>query len=406
MYNPSEPSSADTIYIEDETLRAGFAQVPNRILRMKGLSHGARLTYALLLSYAWQKGSCFPGQERLAEDLDVSRQSISTYLRELKTKGLIIVKRRGLGQTNVYIIPRLPDSPESGPGSFPAHKADAKPTNHPDVNQVLHPNVNVPFVLDGKQNRHPDANPGYHLDVKPVVQKEETENKSSKKKIQHNKTRKPVVAEQEMGTVMDAEKNAIAQELIAFGIAPLTAVEFASRYPRSYIKQKYDYVKFLVSQKSALIRRNPAGYLRKAIEEDYTAPAGYDRQISTPHLIPNAGSPTALPHSDDNKAAQLEIFEQTEIPVASETPAHAISDEDAKLSKQLDELLASDQSLAGMPYIVYFKDCLVRRNGSRATVLLRHAFAAREARSHYRQRCLYLLRRIDPTISDLDFETA
>src|SRR5690348_6824894 len=165
MYNPPEPSSADTIYIEDETLRAGFAQVPNRILRMKGLSHGARLTYALLLSYAWQKGSCFPGQERLAEDLDVSRQSVSTYLRELKTKGLIIVKRRGLGQTNVYIIPRLPDSPESGPGATQPDRPDPSPAIHLDVNQALHPNVNSTFVLDGKQNRQPDAKSGSHLDV-------------------------------------------------------------------------------------------------------------------------------------------------------------------------------------------------------------------------------------------------
>ncbi len=36
---------------------------------------GAKLCYAMLLSYAWQKDSCFPGQEALAKDLGISKRS-------------------------------------------------------------------------------------------------------------------------------------------------------------------------------------------------------------------------------------------------------------------------------------------------------------------------------------------
>ena len=50
----------------DPVAAAGFTQVPNVILKSTDLSVGAKLTYALLLSYAWQKESCFPGQETLA----------------------------------------------------------------------------------------------------------------------------------------------------------------------------------------------------------------------------------------------------------------------------------------------------------------------------------------------------
>lgn len=102
-------TTEDIIYIEDETLRAGFTQIPNALLRRPGLSAGAKLTYVGLLSYAWQ-GSCFPGQERLAADLGLGKRSVIRHLQELQTAGLLIVKRRGLRQTNIYFLPRLPAS--------------------------------------------------------------------------------------------------------------------------------------------------------------------------------------------------------------------------------------------------------------------------------------------------------
>ena len=56
----------------------GFTQVPNHILDNGKLSPGAKLTYAMLLKYAWQNDYCFPGQERLAKDMGVSDRSVRT----------------------------------------------------------------------------------------------------------------------------------------------------------------------------------------------------------------------------------------------------------------------------------------------------------------------------------------
>ena len=94
----------NTIIVENEALRQGFTQIPNFVLKDKRLSFGARLTYTMLLSYAWQEGSCFPGQEKIAQDLGVSRQRISEFLQELRRAHYIDWKRRGLGRTNVYYI--------------------------------------------------------------------------------------------------------------------------------------------------------------------------------------------------------------------------------------------------------------------------------------------------------------
>ena len=93
-----------TIIIENKALRQGFTQIPNGVLRDRRLSFGARLTYTMLLSYAWQEGSCFPGQQRIAHDLGVSRQMVSLFLRELRGAGYVDWKRRGLGKTNVYYL--------------------------------------------------------------------------------------------------------------------------------------------------------------------------------------------------------------------------------------------------------------------------------------------------------------
>ena len=80
----------------------GFTQVPNHVLESSKISPGAKLTIAMLLKYAWQNNFCFPGQERLATDMGVSRQSANTYLQELQTEGFIAITRRGQGKTNVY----------------------------------------------------------------------------------------------------------------------------------------------------------------------------------------------------------------------------------------------------------------------------------------------------------------
>ena len=80
----------------------GFTQVPNIILTDKSLSIGAKLTYAMLLKYAWSKDDCFPGQQTLADDMGAGERSVRTYLKELEDAGFLEVKQRGLGKTNLY----------------------------------------------------------------------------------------------------------------------------------------------------------------------------------------------------------------------------------------------------------------------------------------------------------------
>jgi biotin operon repressor len=72
------------------------------VLRSDKLSPGAKLAYAMLLSYAWQNDYCFPGQERLAKDMGSGLRSVVRFIQELEKEGFIVIKRRGQGKPNLY----------------------------------------------------------------------------------------------------------------------------------------------------------------------------------------------------------------------------------------------------------------------------------------------------------------
>src|ERR1041385_6684353 len=79
----------------DPIVRGGFTQVPNFILKDPSLSIGAKVTYAMFLSYTWQNNFCFPGQEKLAGDMGMSRSSVTAFIGELERVSLVSIQRRG-----------------------------------------------------------------------------------------------------------------------------------------------------------------------------------------------------------------------------------------------------------------------------------------------------------------------
>ena len=90
------------LYGGDVLTVKGYTQVPNHVLVSNRLSPGAKLTYAMILKYAWEKDFSFPGQDRLATDMGVTRQSVNTYIQELQREQFIQIQRRGQGRPNLY----------------------------------------------------------------------------------------------------------------------------------------------------------------------------------------------------------------------------------------------------------------------------------------------------------------
>lgn len=150
-----------TVILQDRSLKqfkGGFTAIPNRILKNSEITLGARMVYAMLLTYAWQDGFCFPAQERLAKDLGVTDRSVRTFLKELRENELITWKQQGLNRPNIYYILRLPEGDEdgdSGPEKFsvPDRKyisgQDRKPASDYEysTNNTQHVNVEEKNLL-------------------------------------------------------------------------------------------------------------------------------------------------------------------------------------------------------------------------------------------------------------------
>jgi len=86
----------------DPATAKGFTQVPNFILENANLSIGAKITYAMMLRYAWSDDHCYPGQDKLAADIGTTDRSVRRYLKELEQTRFITIRQRGLGKVNVY----------------------------------------------------------------------------------------------------------------------------------------------------------------------------------------------------------------------------------------------------------------------------------------------------------------
>lgn len=94
----------DQVVIQNQLLKSGFAAFPYLVMTDKKLSVGGRLTYAFLLMYAWQEGSCFAGQEKMAEDMGISRAQVQRFLYELRDAKYIRIERKDKRYNNTYFI--------------------------------------------------------------------------------------------------------------------------------------------------------------------------------------------------------------------------------------------------------------------------------------------------------------
>jgi len=71
------------------------------------LSDGEKMTYAVLKSFAYVGPETFVGEETLARARSVTVSTISRHLQRLIDVGLVKVRRRGQGKTNIWVIARI-----------------------------------------------------------------------------------------------------------------------------------------------------------------------------------------------------------------------------------------------------------------------------------------------------------
>lgn len=284
----------ERIEILDPSLRAGFTQLPRPVLRAKGLSRNAKTLYALLLDYAWQDGSCFPGQHRLATDLDISTDTLKRDLDELRRYGLITWRQRGMTKTNVYYILPLDECPKLDLSARErlatpqvADSADLRNQEPADLRKQEAVDLRH---HDSADSRQPDSaplpsqeaadSPGQEAaslrhNVYPARPESDSLNPDDKK--QHTKrSRASAKVGVLSGAGLDSGKrdNPQQAELASRGISPQVAAKLCRSHPAEAVQQQLDVLAWVERWQPGTVR-DPARWLRSAIEQGWPPPKGY-----------------------------------------------------------------------------------------------------------------------------------
>jgi phage replication O-like protein O len=168
----------------------------------------------------------------LDQGTGLSKRHVINALKALEKRNIITVTRKvdetGLNEVNTYALNMLATGREE---ETPVHHGVVQPSS-PGV-------VNSP-------------SPGVVNSSAPTKQSEQKKEEQKKDVV-------------------------VAQDLQTFGITQSAVTKLLQDYPAQHIREKLEIAKGLVAAGSCLISQNPAGWLRRAIEEDYTLPKTSER---------------------------------------------------------------------------------------------------------------------------------
>lgn len=290
----STPSSTfcppdDLPIIVRDRRRRGFFTIDNVVLDHYGkeLKPTGIATYAGLARFANREGVCFPSQTTLANLIGMSRMQVSREIDKLKRLHLIEVQPQvgphGEQRSNLYI---LLDVPEEEEGVTHRYTLSNRPLYPPVTgsdtprHRQLH-----------KQNPENKTQTEQDTEEQPVVvalpsASHAISRKETRHKGQNEKTYKPTPtaviepAESEPARAdhnensLSAAQQPSAAALITIGLAETVARQLAEHYSPTRIAEKIEYLAYLQAEHPEKVLK-PCGWLRKAIEEDYAAPDGY-----------------------------------------------------------------------------------------------------------------------------------
>jgi Helix-turn-helix domain len=106
--------------------------LPNAVLRKSDLSARAKLAYAVLKSYDFHGEGCHVARETIAEAMGCSTDTVDRAIGELLKAGLIEKRRRGLTQSNEYLLLTPEAAPVRSPESAPMRSQESAPVR-PEV---------------------------------------------------------------------------------------------------------------------------------------------------------------------------------------------------------------------------------------------------------------------------------
>jgi len=81
-----------------------YTLIGNEIFEQSQLSLPSKFLYCILRKYCGQKDHCFPGQQVLADQMNMTPRMVRHYINELVVNGIIRVTRSGYNRPNTYEV--------------------------------------------------------------------------------------------------------------------------------------------------------------------------------------------------------------------------------------------------------------------------------------------------------------
>ncbi len=257
-----------TVRFGDEILQAGFTSVPNLLLRYQARLEITASEFNFILQvwyHWWNDQDPYPSLATIGTRMGLSRRQVRRYSESLRDKGLLIVRERttqGQGQvTSEYDFTPLLGQLRSLYRSEQAHHSQSNFSRRTDL--TAPPRTDL---TDGGGTNMTDG-PRSKMSSEEYSVEEDTE-------------------QQHVGVVKASTQNfsdaathddsaTVIQALTMFGLTRKVAERYGRDYPPAYLLAKLELCTWLVDRKSPLVAKNPAGYLRRAIEDDYAPPAEF-----------------------------------------------------------------------------------------------------------------------------------
>jgi phage replication O-like protein O len=220
-------------------------QIPNDVFDslMPSLSGGELkvLLYICRRTFGFQKEHDRISLSQIAHGITTKTGKVLDHGTGL-CKRQVINALKTLEKKNIIIITRSVD--ETGLNEVNTYSLNMAATACAEESRVHHGvvNENSPPVVNS-------GSPGVVHCSAPTKQREQ-------KKEEQNK-------EYDDGVVKALEH---------FGMTPTVAYSLTQTYPAAYIREKLEMTRGLLSAESTLVAKNPVGWLRRAIEENYQPP--------------------------------------------------------------------------------------------------------------------------------------
>jgi phage replication O-like protein O len=262
-------------------------QIPNDVFDslMPGLSGGELkvLLYICRRTFGFQKDSDRISLAQIAHGITTKTGKVLDHGTGL-CKRHVINALKTLEKKNIIIITRTVD--ETGLNSVNTYR----------LNMASAGCAAEPIVRHGVVNE--SAPPVVHSNAPGVVNCSAPTKQREQKKEEQNK---------------DNDDDVVTQALENFGMTPSVARCLAQKYPPAYVTEKLAMTQGLLAAGSELVAKNPVGWLRRAIEENYQPPRNKVQQ--TP-----ASGRKSRTITGDPKEQQREQHSSSTLPIALPQP--------------------------------------------------------------------------------------